>query len=89
MKCLDNCSWFLLNTDGVQLNYKLWSGLKDCLKEHSKVYMIEYFFSLYVDFISRAPFLETERKASSLAKAAEMDAMHKEQFSVPVLKMNE
>ena len=34
-------------------------------------------------------FLRQKRKASSPAKAAEMDAMHKEQFSVPVLKMNE
>ena len=31
-----------LYTDVVQLNYKLWSGVVDCLKEHNHINVIEY-----------------------------------------------
>ena len=33
---------------GVQLNYKLWSGFKDCLNEHSKLNVSEYIFSFFI-----------------------------------------
>ena len=72
---MDNRSWFPSKTNGVQLNYKLWSGFKDCLKEHSKLNVSEYIFSFFiadpVDFTIKQQFLEKEKKTSSLVKAIE------------------
>ena len=63
---MDNRAWFLLKTNGVQLNYKLWSGFKDYLKEHSKLNVSEYIFSFLiadpVDFTIKQQFLEKETK---------------------------
>ena len=63
---MDNRAWFLLKTNGVQLNYKLWSGFKDYLKEHSKLNVSEYIFNFFiadpVDFTIKQQFLEKEKK---------------------------
>ena len=63
---MDNRAWSLLKTNGLQLNYKLWSGFKDYLKEHSKLNVSEYIFSFFladpVDFTIKHQFLEKEKK---------------------------
>ena len=64
-----------MKTNGLQLNYKLWSGFKDYLKEHSKLNVSEYIFSFFiadpVDFTINNNFLKKKRKTSSLVKATE------------------